>query len=94
MLAQVDPTTPAIVAGDFNSTERSLAYRTLVGAGFDDAHRSVGSGAGFTWPADGRLPWPVVRIDWVFARGLEPVDAWVDRAGPSDHRPVVATFTR
>lgn len=83
---------PAIVGGDFNSSERSSAYRTLASAGFDDAHRSAGSGPGFTWPADGRLPWPVVRIDWLFSRDLVAVDEWVDEAGPSDHRPVVATF--
>lgn len=92
VLGQLDRGTPAIVAGDFNSTERSAAYRTLAGAGFDDAHRSAGSGPGFSWPADGRLPWPVVRIDWIFGRDLVAVDEWVDRAGPSDHRPVVATF--
>lgn len=92
VLGQLDRGTPAIVAGDFNSTERSAAYRTLASAGFDDAHRSAGWGPGFTWPADGRLPVAVVRIDWVFARDLVAVDEWVDEAGPSDHRPVVATF--
>lgn len=92
VLGQLDRGAPAIVAGDFNSTERSAAYRTMASAGFGDAHRSAGWGPGFTWPADGRLPLPVVRIDWVFSRDLVAVDEWVDQAGPSDHRPVVATF--
>jgi len=92
VLAALDRGMPAIVGGDFNSTERSAAYRTLARAGFDDAHRAAGSGAGFSWPADGQLPWPVFRIDWLFGRDLVAVDEWVDRAGPSDHRPVVATF--
>lgn len=84
--------TPAIVGGDFNSNERSAPYRSLTGAGFHDAHREAGSGPGFTWPDDDRLPFPAFRIDWLLSRGLEPIDAWVDRGGPSDHRPVVAVF--
>lgn len=92
VLAALDRGAPAIVGGDFNSTERSAAYRTLTHAGFDDAHRDAGSGPGFTWPADGALPFPVVRIDWLLSRDLVPVEAWVDEAAPSDHRPVVASF--
>ncbi len=92
VLGALDRGTPAIIGGDFNSNERSAPYRTLATAGFDDAHREAGSGPGFTWPADGRLPFPVVRIDWLLSRDLVPVEAWVDRADPSDHRPVVATF--
>ncbi len=92
VLATLDRTTPAIVGGDFNSTERSAPYRSLTGAGFDDAHREAGSGPGFTWPNDGRLPFPAFRIDWLLSRGLEPLDAWVEAGGASDHRAVVAVF--
>lgn len=94
VLGVLDPDLPAIVGGDFNSTERSLPYRELVGAGFDDPQRSVGQGSGFTWPAGGTpVPFPAVRIDWLMARGLAPVAAWVAPVGASDHRPVVATFS-
>lgn len=89
VLDALDPELPAVVGGDLNSNERSTAYRELVASGFVDPQRAVGSGMGFTWPADGML-WPVLRIDWVLARGLEPVAAAVGDARGSDHRPVIA----
>ena len=94
VLAALDPDMPTIVGGDLNSNERSLPYRELTRAGFDDPQRAVGRGPGFTWPAGGQpVPMPVVRIDWLLSRGLDPVAAWVAPAGPSDHHPVVATFS-
>lgn len=88
VLERLDPDLPAIVAGDLNSNDRSVAYRSLVEAGFDDPQRSVGEGMGFTWPGSGRYP-PVLRIDWIFTRGLTPIDAFVGPPQRSDHRPVV-----
>ncbi len=88
VLAVLDPEVPAVVGGDLNSTDRSTAYRRFVDAGFDDPQRAVGSGMGFTWPSDGRLP-PFVRIDWVLTRGVTPVSASVDGPRGSDHRAVV-----
>lgn len=88
VLDALDPDVPAIVAGDMNSTERSAPYRRLVGAGFEDPQRAVGSGLGFTWPNQAPFG-PLLRIDWVLVRGLEPVAAFVGEGGPSDHRPVV-----
>lgn len=88
VLRALRPGIPAVVAGDFNSNERSGPYRRLARAGFLDPQRLVGSGPGFTWPNDG--PTPVfLRIDQVLVRGLVPVDAFVGDGGPSDHRPVV-----
>lgn len=89
VLGALDPALPAIVGGDFNSTERSEPYRRLTDAGFRDPQREAGRGPGFTWPDDGTLP-PLIRIDWVLVRGLVPVDAAVGDGGPSDHRPVIA----
>lgn len=89
VIAALDGDVPAIVGGDFNSTERSGPYRKLAAAGFRDAQREAGSGMGFTWPGGGRLG-AFVRIDWLLARDLEPVRAFVGSAGPSDHRPVIA----
>lgn len=88
VLDALDPTVPAIVGGDFNSTDRSEPYRRLVGAGFLDPQRDAGSGMGFTWPADGSAG-PVLRIDWILARGLLPVDAAVAPPTASDHLPIV-----
>ncbi|MEX1162377.1 MAG: endonuclease/exonuclease/phosphatase family protein [Nitriliruptor sp.] len=89
VLEVLDPDLPAVLGGDLNSGDRSTAYRRLVEAGFSDPQRDVGSGMGFTWPADGRWLPPVVRIDWVLTRGSTSIDAWVVDAGGSDHRAVV-----
>lgn len=88
ILRALRPGVPAIVAGDFNSNERSGPYRRLSRAGFEDPHRARGSGPGFTWPSDGPIG-PMIRIDWVLTRQLLAVDAWVEDGGPSNHRPVV-----
>lgn len=88
VLQALDTRVPAVVGGDFNSTARSEPYRLLTRAGFEDPHRAAGTGPGFTWPND-RLWFPVLRIDWVLTRGMDPVDAWVGDGGASDHRPVL-----
>ncbi|MEX1178058.1 MAG: endonuclease/exonuclease/phosphatase family protein [Nitriliruptor sp.] len=89
VLEVLDPALPAVVGGDLNSGDRSSAYRRLVAAGFTDPQRDAGSGMGFTWPADGQVVPPLVRIDWVLARALTAVDARVVAAEGSDHRAVV-----
>jgi vancomycin resistance protein VanJ len=88
VVAALDADVPAVVGGDFNSTDRAGPYRQLAAAGFTDPQRDAGRGPGFTWPnGDG---WgPVIRIDWVLTRGFEAVDAVVGPGGGSDHRPVV-----
>lgn len=88
VIAALTPGVPAIVAGDFNSTERSMPYRRLTGAGFSDPQRDAGDGPGFTWPAGGRTG-PILRIDWLLVRDLRAVAAWVGRERSSDHRPVI-----
>ncbi|MDX1509829.1 MAG: endonuclease/exonuclease/phosphatase family protein [Nitriliruptorales bacterium] len=90
ILEALDPTLPAVVGGDFNSTARGDPYRLLVEAGFRDVHRERGWGPGFTWST--RLPFELLRIDWILARGLEPASATVGPAGISDHRPVIVGF--
>lgn len=93
LLEALDPEVPAVVGGDLNSSDRSTAYRRLVDAGFTDPQRDVGSGMGFTWPADGRVLPPVVRIDWLLVRGLTPVSASVGEAPAGDHRPVLVDLS-
>jgi vancomycin resistance protein VanJ len=92
---------PLLVMGDFNATERSVAYRILADE-LRDAWREGGFGLGSTFPGgprsptpyDLRLPWWLIRIDFVFHD-----DSFVaERArigqwdGDSDHRPVVVTL--
>lgn len=88
VLQTLDPSMPAVIGGDFNSTDRSEPYRLLTSAGFEDPHRAAGSGPGFTWPND-RLWFPVLRVDWILTRRMVAIDAWVGDGGASDHRPVV-----
>lgn len=88
VLAALTPDVPAVVAGDFNSTDRSMPYRQLTAAGFTDPQRDAGEGPGFTWPTDARTG-SFLRIDWVLARHLRAVEAWVDAGRASDHRPVI-----
>lgn len=83
-------TEPCIVAGDFNTTPWSLAYRMFVArSGLRDT--ALGRGVQATWNA--RLPAPRIPIDHVFA---SPDLAVLRRVlGPdvgSDHFPVEATL--
>ncbi len=90
IITALDPSLPAVVGGDFNSTSRNDPYRLLVAAGFRDAQMEAGSGPGFTWPA--KTP-SLLRLDWILSRGLVPAAAWVGPARASDHRPVIADLS-
>lgn len=92
---------PVVAMGDFNTTERSGAYRALTSE-FADAWRKAGFGFGSTFhggaPESGpwRLAVPdwLLRIDYVFhsaemATMAVKVEPW--RAA-SDHRPVKAVL--
>jgi vancomycin resistance protein VanJ len=80
-----DPVRSLLLVGDLNtaSTDRALGP---VARRLRSAQADAGSGLGFTWPA----PLPVLRIDHVFYRGLDAVDARVLGRTGSDHRPVLA----
>lgn len=93
---------PVILAGDFNASEFSDAYRCVADR-LRDAFREVGQGYGHTWPArqTGHIQsrWlyalsPLTRIDYIFhSRHWTAVDATVLKpATGSDHRPIVATL--
>jgi vancomycin resistance protein VanJ len=93
---------PVILAGDFNTSEFSDAYR-CVAQRLRDSYREVGWGTGDTWPAQDtkhiQSRWlqalaPVTRIDYVFhSRHWDAIEAQVLKiATGSDHRPVVATL--
>lgn len=85
-------TLPAIIAGDFNFTERSPQAAALSKTGVLDAQDAGGWGRGATWPVDGLLRrLPGVRIDHVYLTGgLTCVDCRAGVGQGSDHRPVVA----
>lgn len=92
---------PVLLAGDFNMSEFSDAYRCL-GKSMGDAFKAVGNGYGATWPQGPEtFPWPLswlvrARIDYVFhSSHWRPVQAEVlSLQTGSDHKIVVATLAR
>ena len=78
-----------MLLGDMNGTldDRSFADIT---SQLRSAQDVAGDGFGFTWPAS----FPVVRIDQILVRGVEPDSSWVLPANGSDHRPVEARISR
>ena len=78
------PTGPATFGGDFNSEPASPTYQAIAAAGFDDPFRTLGLG---DVPTDPAIE-PSKRIDFIWLRGLEPVQAGVRPSLASD-RPLV-----
>ena len=74
---------PAILGGDFNATPGSPVYHQLVEAGFTDGAADFAPSP--TSPSEA----PEERIDYVWVRGLTPVDGEVLDSTASDHRMVV-----
>jgi endonuclease/exonuclease/phosphatase (EEP) superfamily protein YafD len=77
---------PVILAGDLNSTDRGVGYRTLLGrADLIDAMR-------VTWASTTSTKWwpLLLRIDHVLVRGICPSSARNTALEGSDHRSVVA----
>jgi endonuclease/exonuclease/phosphatase family metal-dependent hydrolase len=84
---------PMIIAGDFNDWRRK-ADRTLCDAlGVVEVFEAVKGRPARTFPA----VMPVFRLDRIYARGLDVVDARVHYAFPSarmsDHAALAATFS-
>ena len=97
LLREIDAVAgPLVVMGDFNTSDREPPYAELAGR-LHDAYRETAWGFGFTFPDNRRIarltvPFPLVRIDYVWSRGgLAPVAARVAcDSGGSDHCAVVA----
>lgn len=78
-----------IVCGDFNDVPTSYAYRTILGGDMTDAWVKCGFGPTITYH-NNRL---FFKIDHVLYRGdMEAVEIHRDKAGSSDHYPLVTTF--
>ena len=82
---------PAIMAGDFNATEDHRPFRHLLGQGWTDVHQVKGCGFGLTFPVNGMLPFPVMRLDHVLVTDhFEVLNVeLVEETNGSDHRPVL-----
>jgi vancomycin resistance protein VanJ len=77
-----------VLLGDLNGTMDDRAFTDLA-AQLHSAQEMAGNGFGFTWPAS----FPVVRIDQILVRGVEPDSSWVLPANGSDHRAVEARIS-
>jgi len=94
---QAEETLPAVIAGDFNTSDNSAMYPVVAGQ-LTDSFREVATGLGTTWPIGSKLPLalplpPLMRIDYVWhTDGLRALDVQVGPEVGSDHRPVVAVL--
>ena len=80
-----------LVMGDMNDTPGSFSYRTICGEDLRDAWADTGLGPVYTFHAHHLY----VKIDHIFYRGdLKPLWCRRDKAGESDHYPLVALFER
>ena len=79
----------AVFGGDFNAEPDSPVYARIAAAGFIDPFLALGLDPPPTDPAIN----PSKRIDFVWLRDLEPLDAEVPPVTASDHRPVVVEVT-
>jgi endonuclease/exonuclease/phosphatase family metal-dependent hydrolase len=84
-LAIIGENEPALLGGDMNTEPGSVVYRAIEAAGFVDPFVVTGALPGYSSPAID----PQKRIDYVWARGLEPVEGAVAPSLASDHRLVV-----
>lgn len=81
---------PTIVLGDFNESPRGDTLRMLEARGFRNALRLFHPGQ-FTWRVRSLADSLDMAIDHIlFDDAFEPLNAWVERLGNSDHFPVVA----
>lgn len=87
-LACMGDASPALFAGDLNSTPESPVYARLAAAGFTDPFVALGLDNPPTSPAIG----PRHRIDFVWGRGLEPTNAAVLDLLASDHRMLITEW--
>jgi vancomycin resistance protein VanJ len=83
-----DPSKRVVLLGDLNGTMDDRSFTALT-AQLRSAQDVAGDGFGFTWPAF----LPVVRIDQILVRGVQPDSSWVLPANGSDHRPVEARIS-
>ncbi|MER7758184.1 endonuclease/exonuclease/phosphatase family protein [Streptomyces sp. NPDC097619] len=84
---RAEPLPRVLLLGDFNGATGDSALAPLTDR-FRSAQDEAGDGFGFTWPA----AFPLVRIDQVLVRGVEPASAWTLPRTGSDHLPVAASL--
>lgn len=76
---------PLILAGDFNTPPRGLFYSGLA-HDLNDAFALTGQGLGQTFPAS----LPLLRIDYIWTRGVHATHTFVGEQSGADHRPLIS----
>jgi endonuclease/exonuclease/phosphatase family metal-dependent hydrolase len=93
----VDEDEASLFMGDFNDYIHPI--RVLRTAGFDDSFMALGRETVVTYPALPLAQAPPELLDWMMHRGpIRPtltsvVDFFVGEMPPSDHKPVLTTYT-
>lgn len=86
---------PVLVMGDFNTPAMGPIYR-MYAESLQDAHRSTGSGLGFTFPGDTGSPLalfqPWLRLDQIFASSHWQILQCATQPARAQHLPVFAEF--
>ncbi len=93
----VPPAEPLLFMGDLNDSSRPIQY--LRQNGLTDCFSGLGRSPKVTHPALPTATGAPIAIDWLFGRGplkpmtAEVVDFYTGDMAPSDHKPVLATYT-
>ena len=91
-MSKTDPQIPTLVLGDFNENPKGQAVRRLESRGFRNALPLYRPGQ-YTWQARSVAGLLDSCIDHImFDDSFEPLSAWTDRSGGSDHLPVLASL--
>lgn len=86
-LVTIDNSTPIMLVGDFNATEDHNQFRSLLGAGWTNAHHDKGCGFDRTWPSSAIS---VLRLDHVLVSShFRVLSLDVGDDGGSDHRSLI-----
>ena len=90
------PDEPLLFMGDFN--DHLYPINVLRESGFEDSFQALGRAPVVTHPAFPTTE-PPTLLDWMMHRGpIRPtltsvVDFWLDGTPPSDHKPILTTYT-
>ncbi|GAB4127937.1 MAG: endonuclease/exonuclease/phosphatase family protein [Roseiflexaceae bacterium] len=92
LIHQIDrETTPVLLVGDFNLTDRQASYQRFHER-LRDVHAEVGWGLGLTFPTSQITS--LIRIDYIWIDEFwQPNAIWTVQDLSSDHRAVIADLT-
>lgn len=78
------PDHPKIIAGDLNTMKIEGLYRQIR-HNWVDVFAKKGEGWSYTFPNAAQFPFPMITLDYIFGKGIKPLEAKVLKGGSSDH---------